>query len=467
MGLLFISNFSSKILVFLLVPLYTSVLSTEEYGTYDVIYTTAHLLAPILTLNISNAVMRFSIGEERRTQEETFTCGAKFVGLSIFLTALVTLFGKIFLPHGSFTPYLVHFLLIFASLVLHDLVVQFARGIDDISGIAISGVLSTLTSITLNILFLLYLRLGIDGYFYAIVISSLIPAIFLALRNRLWTYFSANFRWFSLSQYEKEMLNYSIPIIWVVLYWQINNAADRYAVTFFCGVDVNGLYSVAHKIPAILNTLQGIFIQAWQLSAIKEYDAQKGELFYRRIYQGCQMIMTILCSGLLLFNKVVSHILFAKEFYAAWVFAPFLLLSIVFNILSGVAGSVFSATKDSRKLATSAIVGASANVVLNIILCFFIGAIGAAIATFISSVVIWFMRMKALRKHMHLKLNYKRHALQYALLVVQAVLMICVRDNAVLYITQALLLLAITLVSYFELREIKNGHSRKKSELPL
>lgn len=64
MGILTISNFSSKILVFLLVPLYTSVLSTKEYGTYDLAVSTATLLYPILTLNIVDAVMRFLMDKE-------------------------------------------------------------------------------------------------------------------------------------------------------------------------------------------------------------------------------------------------------------------------------------------------------------------------------------------------------------------------------------------------------------------
>ena len=47
MGYLTISNFASKILVFLLVPLYTSVLSTAEYGIYDAIVITVKFIAPI------------------------------------------------------------------------------------------------------------------------------------------------------------------------------------------------------------------------------------------------------------------------------------------------------------------------------------------------------------------------------------------------------------------------------------
>ena len=60
-GILTVSNFASKIMIFLLVPLYTSVLTTAEYGIYDLIVSTVQLLFPMLTLNITDAVMRFSM----------------------------------------------------------------------------------------------------------------------------------------------------------------------------------------------------------------------------------------------------------------------------------------------------------------------------------------------------------------------------------------------------------------------
>ena len=57
-----VSSFGSKIIAFLLVPLYTSILSTEEYGTADLILETVSLLIPILTIDIQDAVLRFTIG---------------------------------------------------------------------------------------------------------------------------------------------------------------------------------------------------------------------------------------------------------------------------------------------------------------------------------------------------------------------------------------------------------------------
>lgn len=56
-----LSNFVPKVLSFLLVPVYTSYLTTQDYGTSDLIITTASLVVPIFTVSIDNAVIRFTI----------------------------------------------------------------------------------------------------------------------------------------------------------------------------------------------------------------------------------------------------------------------------------------------------------------------------------------------------------------------------------------------------------------------
>ena len=56
-----INSFGSKIISFLLVPLYTYVLSTSDYGTADLVTSTVSLLVPVLTLNVQDAVLRFSL----------------------------------------------------------------------------------------------------------------------------------------------------------------------------------------------------------------------------------------------------------------------------------------------------------------------------------------------------------------------------------------------------------------------
>lgn len=60
-GIFFIANFGSKVITFLLVRFYTEYLTTSEYGVADVITTTVSLAIPIITLCITEAVLRFSI----------------------------------------------------------------------------------------------------------------------------------------------------------------------------------------------------------------------------------------------------------------------------------------------------------------------------------------------------------------------------------------------------------------------
>ena len=67
-----ISNCASKILVFLLIPLYTSVLTAEEYGIADLITNTVNVLYPLLTLCIMEATLRFAFDSGTSKEEVLF-----------------------------------------------------------------------------------------------------------------------------------------------------------------------------------------------------------------------------------------------------------------------------------------------------------------------------------------------------------------------------------------------------------
>ena len=90
-GILTIANFSSKILVFLLVPLYTSVLTTEEYGITDLIFSTVQLTVPIFTFNIADAVLRFTIEEDKDNN------GVVVIAIKYTLISLILMFGLLVL----------------------------------------------------------------------------------------------------------------------------------------------------------------------------------------------------------------------------------------------------------------------------------------------------------------------------------------------------------------------------------
>jgi O-antigen/teichoic acid export membrane protein len=238
------------------------------------------------------------------------------------------------------------------------------------------------------------------------------------------------------------MFRYSSPLVMNTVAWWINNASDRYVVTWLCGVEANGVYSMAYKIPSILNMFQSIFNQAWTLSAVKEYNADSSK-FYTSVYNIYNCGMVLVCTCMILGNQFIAKLLFANEFYEAWHFAPFLMISVVFGALSGMIGGVFTAAKKSSILSTTTMMGAICNTVLNIVLVYYMGPMGAALATLAAYVLVWASRMAEARKIVKLKIRFARDITSYAILLLQAIALVTIRNIPLRYGSQLVCFAAI------------------------
>lgn len=415
MGILTISNFSSKILVFLLVPLYTSVLSAAEYGSYDLAVSIATLLYPMLTLNIVDAVMRFSM-DQACEKKRVASIGLKFVSISIVIFAL----GMYVLHTSKLWPDIngleFFILLYYISYVINNFLIQFSKGLEKVVDMAIAGIISTVVTVAGNVLFLLVFKYGLTGFFFANILAQAVSALYLCLRLRIWSYIELGLNDKDL---QKEMLLYCTPLMASTIGWWVNSTADKYAVTFMLGVASNGILSVSYKLPSIINTLQGIFIQARNISAIKEYGEQDTAKFYGNTFVIINLMMCTACSWLILLTRPLAHILYAKDFYQAWQYVPFLLIASVFNCASGLLGPILSAQKNSKAMMWSALIGAGANIVMNIVLVHFIGIQGATIATVICSYIIYVVRKIAVGKDIKIE-GYVVVLFTWGLLCVQA-----------------------------------------------
>lgn len=208
-GILTISNFASKILVFLLVPLYTSVLSTEDVGTYDLVVSTVSLLYPILTVNIVDAVMRFSM-DKVKSKEEIISIAIRFIGLSWLIGGGIILIIRLSGLVPQITGYYELIFLYYIFSIFYQLLMQFSKGLERVADMGIAGVISTIAMLGGNILLLLVFRMGLTGFFLANVLAQILPSIFLFFRLRFWRYFCS----FSINKsLQREMLLYCTPLI--------------------------------------------------------------------------------------------------------------------------------------------------------------------------------------------------------------------------------------------------------------
>lgn len=428
-GLLTVSNFATKLLTFFLVPLYTSVLTTGEYGLYDAFYTTAGVLLPIVTLNIQEGVLRFALEKDYDADAVAtvgFRCtllGATLVMLGLFAVSASGLF--------ELTPlYAFYFLLMFATQAFAGLMLFYARGVNRIVDLSVSGVLGSLVTIVLNVVLLLPLGMGLDGYFLANIFGPLTQVTYLSVR----TGFFKRVRLFAKYEAEtKELALYSLPLVANSIAWWVTSVSDRYVVIFFCGIAANGIYSVASKIPSILSVLQSIFSQAWTLSVVKDYDPDDKSGFFSNTYAAYNCVLTIACSAIIASDKLLATFLYANDFYSAWQYVPWLTIAILFGALSNYLGGFFTAVKDSRSFAVSSVAGAVTNVALNLVLVPLCGPMGAAVATTVCYVEVWILRYLKSRRYVRLHFSMARDVFSYGLLVLQSVALITIDEPITMY----------------------------------
>ena len=454
-GLLTLANFGTKILSFLLVPLYTSVLTTAEYGTYDLALTTIGVLVPILTQNVVDAVLRFSMDEDV-DKGAVLGVGIKHFLISLLPVAVVLLVNSVLGVSPDLARLAPLIMLLYVSQALSGIVLYYVRGLNKFSDIAVSSVLCSALIIGCNILFLVVFRWGLTGYFFANILGPLLQCVFLLARLNLHGVSPLRCD----RALEGEMLTYSRPMIANSIAWWVNNVSDRYVVTFFCGVAANGIYSVASKIPSILSVVQSVVGQAWTISAVEEFDPEDSNGFFANMYAAYNCVMVVVCSFIIAFNLLLAKLLYANEFFAAWQYAPFLTISIVFGALAGYVGGVLAAVKDSKEFAKSSVIGAGVNVVLNIATVPFMGALGAAVATLVSYWITWFLRMRKLRAYMKIRINIGRDYLSYALLVIQAILFFAPMGLVPVHIGEAALVVLVVVLYRGELfAALRKGRS--------
>lgn len=419
-GLLAIGSFSSKILVFLMVPLYTSILSTAEVGVYDLLVSTAQLLIPLLTLNVADGVLRLTLDNKENTNS-VFIIAIKFSLLSIMpiLIAALLVRAGIILP--QFRSYSLFFLAYYVTFMLNQLLVQFAKAADRIWIMSVSGIIGTFVSVALCVFFLAVWKLGIYGFFTANILGQLVPAVYLTVALKLWPYLKMPTNPVLLSTIQRSLLLYTVPLIANSVGWWLNNTVDKYVVTVFSGVEINGLLSVAYKLPSMMAVVIGIFTQAWQISAMKEYGKESSSDYYNRTFIYLNVFVYFMASAVIMGTRLFAKLFFAKEFYNAWFFVPYLVVSAAFTASSGYIAPILTSAYKTWSVSMSTVISGIINIFLNILLICLVGDIGVAAATMLSSFLVLYFRYKAADGMISAE-SFMRVSVLWTLLVIQAAL---------------------------------------------
>lgn len=398
-----VGTLGSKLISFLLVPLYTYYLSTSEYGAVDLTVTTVNMLLPIASASIFEAVLRFVMDRGKNEEESVEAVLSNSILIAFIGIVFSILMYPIFSYLGLLGNNLVYMYIILFVQVFERIFAQFARAIGRVRTFAINGILLTFTTGILNILFLVYFGLGVIGYYWAIILATIISIVYLFFATKAYTH--VDLKQFN-SETIKNLLGYSIPLIPNSLMWWLINASSRYFIRGFVGIAANGLFAVASRIPSLINIVNQVFTQAWQLSAIEEYENENKSVFYTDVFKYLSAVMFLAASAITIIIKPIFANFFAAEYFISWQVVPFLLLGSVFSSFSSFLGTNYIAAKETKGVFRTSVYGGIISLALNALLIPTFGIIGAGVSSMASFFAIFLIRLYDTKKYVSIEIDW-------------------------------------------------------------
>lgn len=415
-----ISTFSSKLLFFIVKPLFSYWFDTPEIaGVTSLLVNCSNFLIPLVSLGISNAIIRFGLekGIDRRNlyTNGTLCIGAGFAGILL----LFPLF-RLWTDALPYLPFIYIYVLVSC---LRTLNCQFVRAKQLTRLYAFDGILSTVVTIGFYILFLRVLNLGAVGYMLAVICADGFSTIFLFIVARLWQYLRfKRINWALLTR----MLRYALPLVPASIFWWVTNASDRFFVAAMMenGTRWTGIYDQSYVLPSLLTVVSTIFTEAWQISAFTDgaKDHAGRAKFFSRVFSAYQSVMFLAAAGIMLLCQPIMRI-WRADYFIAWEFIPMLTLATVFSSFCNYLNSIYMVEKRSGLSLATMTLGAVLNCVLNFLLIPPMGVMGAAFATFASYFLVFAVRVASTRKLLPIRFRFLRMSVNLAALVLQCLLM--------------------------------------------
>ena len=393
-----IGKLSTQIISYLLLPLYTSQLDPSEYGNYDFICTLSIFLCPIITLLMEESMFRYLIDADSKVQRKKII--TQTIIYTFFGTVLFTIIAALIMGFGTdYTPMYITAIITFViSNILIGLSNALSRGLGKIKLYSVSNFILGISTIILNIVFILALNAGAEGLLWANTIANAFTAIVILGILKLPKYIGKIDK-----PLMKDMIKYSIPLVPNSISWSIINMSDRIILTQMVSSAANGIYAMANKFPNIINVLYGYFYTAWKESAAKIVKEDNKNQYYNSIYHDAKRFLYAVTICLIAVMPFAFPIFINEAYNEAYVYIPIVMIATYYSNLSSFYGGIFSAYKDTKIMGTTTIVAAVINLVIDLLLVNTLKIYAACFSTLIANLIVYFYRKKKLKKYLKLK----------------------------------------------------------------
>jgi len=455
-----IGKICTQVITFFLLPLYTYILSTEEYGIVDLLNTLVSLLLPIITFQIEQSVFRELIEYrgKKEKEKEVISNGIFSVIIQCAIYLLLFLIISPFIKN-DYKIFLATNVIVYIFLSLFQ---QISRGLGDNGSYTIASFLSAITTIGFNIFFLVFLKWRVNGMLLGTMLGQISGMIYLFFSLKLNKRVSPKLVCYTTI---KKLWKYSIPLIPNAISWWIFNASDKLIVSIFLGLSANGILSASHKFSAVYISFYNIFNMSWTESISLHIKDKDIETYFNKTFNIVLQLFTSLAVIIIAIMPFVYPIIINNKFSSGYHLVPILILASLFNIIVGLISTLYVANKNTKAIANTSIISAITNIIIHLCLIKWIGLYAAVISTLAAFFIMCIYRYYDIKKK-YIKIKISKTFIIKTLIIMSFILLTYYLNSFYLNIVSLLIAICFGVIMnnksiHFILKIIKDKDKRK------
>ena len=450
-GIYAVGNIGSKLITFLMIPLYTFFVETSEFGYYDLCLTAVMLLTSFASLQLRDGAFRFLI-DSKTDEEKTEVVSATMRLLSRSLLVFMLLSALVAFVYPVRCLWLSFGLLV--SMALIEVFGQMARGVGETKTFVVSNIISAFSIGALSVVFVVWCGWGITGIFLANIFARMIAVVYIEIRvGLLRKYFNVSLK---SSGMTRDLLRYVLPLLPSVMCWWLTTSSDRFFIQHYFTLSDNGIYAVAARFGAIMQIVGAIIFQAWQEMALRQYNSLDRDKFFSEMVNLFIMFMSIAALCFAFGLKIVYPFIVSPEYVAGIVYVFPIIASSVLYALSNILEVGYQCSFETGRALLGVGVSAAVNILLNFVLIQTIGIYGVVVTSVVTYAVLLGFRIHDSRRYF--KINISKMSILTVAIGAVGVFPFYFTDSVLVDVVMIMIgLAAMTLVAPRVLRSLRQS----------
>ncbi len=388
-----ISTMVGRFLNFLLVPFYTHVFSSGDYGIISNIYASIGILNILYLYGMDASYLRYAAKIETGNERDNFSTPFLLVFFTSILFSFIILLLRFPILNVLEIPrnyvYLIYFtapILVIDSLnTIPFIKLRIERKAKKFAAFKIINIL---VNVFLNLFLILKLKWGIEAVLVSNVVASL--ASFILLIPTI----SGKLKFKLNNDLMKKLLKFGLPYFPAGLASMLVQGIDRPILSHLTDLSTVGIYNACYKLGIFMMLFVNMFQFAWQPFFLQNADEKDAKELFSKVLTYFTLAGSVVLVFLSLFiNNIVTFKIFGRSLIAAsyWgglPIVPVILLGYLFNGIYVVFTAGIYIKEKSIYVPFITGLGALVNIVVNFALIPSMGMMGAAFATLASYLVI-------------------------------------------------------------------------------